>query len=348
MADYPLYNLKNRAGFTVSILPLGASIQKITVTLKKGREIPLALSFPEIRPYRELVCYAGATLGPNAGRIKNASLPVLGKNYPLSENDNGSQLHGGRHNLSSILWNVDSVTCDSDCASVLLSASQEDGVDGYPGRRRYQVQYTFTESGYLTINYTAWTDQPTYINLSNHTYWNLSGDFSRPALGHELAIYGDRVCINDENHLPVDIIPTYGTSFDFQSPRSLAFAIDSASDPVSKRQLQIGRGYNHAWLLQKPDFSQKTECSPSCFLRDPVSGRGVRLFTDAPGIVLYSGGYLPGNLLLLGGQRSVPSCAIALEAQDLPDTVHFLPDFCQLTLPQKPFQRTIQYQMLLP
>lgn len=154
-----------------------------------GQEIPLALSFADIRPYETTVCYAGATLGPNAGRLRGARLPILGKEYVLSENENGSQLHGGRHNLSSILWNVDSVTDHVDsvtgakmASSILLSAAQPDGLDGYLGNRRYQVRYTLADPGILTMEYTAWTDVPTYINLSNHTYWNLSGDFTKPAL----------------------------------------------------------------------------------------------------------------------------------------------------------------------
>lgn len=347
---YPLYDLISASGLTVSILPLGASLQKISITGTDGTELPIALSFWDIQPYEDLVCYAGATLGPNAGRIRDARLPILGTEHLLSRNDNGSQLHGGCHSLSSILWNVDAVMCMEDTASVLLSCKQPDGLDGYPGNRRYQVRYTFTEPGELTIEQDAWTDQTTYVNLSNHTYWNLSGDFTQPALHQELLIHADQVCINDENHLPVSLIPVTDTAFDFRKQRSLCSAIQAASDPISLKQLQTGRGYNHGFLL-KPFASHDpkptdTGLTPACTLKDPGSQRTVRLLTDAPALVLYSGGYLPDGILLMNEQHSVPSCAVALEAQDLPDTLHLLPNSCRLTSPDKPFHRIIQFHIL--
>lgn len=345
----PLYDLVSASGLTVSILPLGASVQKISVTDPDGREIPIALGFPDLQSYQKPVCYAGATLGPNAGRIRNARLSIQKKEYLLSQNDNGSQLHGGCHNVSSMFWNTDSVSCIDNTASVLLSCEQPDGLDGYPGNRRYQIRYTLTEQGFLTIEQTAWTDRPTYVNLSNHTYWNLSGDFTRPALHQELLIHAKQVCVNDEYHLPVSIIPVTGTAFDFQKPRSLQSALRSASDSVSIPQLRIGKGYNHGYLLRKASEYREeppdTEPAPACSLHDPVSKRTVRLLTDAPALVLYSGGYLPEGLSLLGGQRSVPSCAVALEAQDLPDTPHLLPSLFRLTLPERPFHRIIQYHI---
>ena len=369
--SYPLYDLISESGLTVSILPLGASIQKISVTDPDGQKLPIALGFPDIQPYKELVCYAGATLGPNAGRIRNACLPILGAEYLLSRNDNGSQLHGGCHNLSSMLWNVDSVTCTDDAASVLLSCEQPNGLDGYPGNRRYQIRYTLTEQGQLTAEQEAWTDRETYVNLSNHTYWNLSGDFEKSALHQELLIHAAQVCVNDENHLPVSLIPVEDTAFDFRKQRSLSSAIGTSSDPVSLKQLQIGRGYNQGYLLQKSSTCHAAQTAtvdtglattafepaasrsaaavpgltPACILQDPDSKRTVRLLTDAPAVVLYSGGYLPDGLLLLNGQRSVPSCAIALEAQDLPDALHLLPSSCLLTLPEKPFHRIIRYEI---
>lgn len=347
---YPLYDLISASGLTVSILPLGASIQKISVTDTDGKELPIALSFLGIQPYEDLVCYAGATLGPNAGRIRDARLPVPGTEHLLSRNDNGGQLHGGCHSLSSMLWNVDAVMCMEDTASVLLSCEQPDGLDGYPGNRRYQVRYTFTEPGELTIEQDAWTDQTTYVNLSNHTYWNLSGDFTQPALHQELLIHADQVCINDENHLPVSLIPVTDTAFDFRKQRSLCSAIQAASDPISLKQLQTGRGYNHGFLL-KPSASHDpqptdTGLTPACTLKDPDSQRTVRLLTDAPALVLYSGGYLPDGILLMNEQHSVPSCAVALEAQDLPDTPHLLPNSCRLASPDKPFHRIIQFHIL--
>lgn len=348
----PVYHMTTKYGLLISILPIGASIQKIAFIMEDGRELSIALSFPSASAYEELLCYAGATLGPNAGRIGNARLTIQNTEYLLSQNDNSHQLHGGIHNLSAMVWDVTSFDCTDDTASIRLSASQPDGMDGYPGHRNYQVCYTLTEQGILTIEYSAWTDQPTYINLSNHTYWNLSGDFTMPALNQELTIYADRVCTNDKEHIPIDFISVSNTAFDFRVKRSLDSAIHSSTDPVSTEQLQIGRGYNHAYLLNSCDSNapqnvrSAIKLQPACLLHDPASKRSVKLLTDAPAMVLYSGGYLPSGVPLSNGQYSVLSCAVALEAQDLPDCMHLLPSSFHLTLPDEPFHRTIQYQIL--
>lgn len=341
--SYPVYDLISASGLTLSILPLGASIQKISVR-DQGREIPLALGFPQAGPYEELLCYAGATLGPNAGRIRDARLTIQETVFRLSRNDESGQLHGGFQNLSSLLWNVDGVLCLDHSAAIRLSLSQPDGLDGYPGNRHYEACYTLTDDDQITILYTASTDCPTYVNLSNHTYWNLTGDFTRPALGQELTIRADQVCVNDRVHLPADTIPVSGTAFDFRSPRTLSSALGPASSLTDLEQIRIAQGYNHAYLL--PPSNAGGPAAPVCTLRDPGSGRTLQMFTDAPSVVLYSGGFLPEGLSLSCGQRSVPSCAIALEAQYPPDGPHLFPDLSPLTLPEKPFRRLIQYRIL--
>ena len=170
---YPLYTMKGDGGLTVSVLALGGALQKIAISDENGQERPLALGFPYPEPYESLVCYAGATLAPNAGRIRGGRLCLPGVEYALVPNDGPNQLHGG--------------------ASLVLRAAQPDGLDGWPGNRAYQARYTLSDDNRLTIEYEARTDRPTYFNLSNHTYWNLSGDFTRPALGQELTVEADRV-----------------------------------------------------------------------------------------------------------------------------------------------------------
>lgn len=341
---YPIYDIITKSGFLLSILPLGAAIQKIAFSDRDGKEVCIALGFSSAEAYEDCICYAGATLGPNAGRIQNALLPLPKNTYQLSKNDRQHQLHGGTNNLSAQLWKVEDITCKKESASLLLSAFQPDRLDGYPGNRHYQICYTLTEDCRIIINYTAWTDKPTYINLSNHTYWNLTGDFSRPADNQELMIRSSRFCKNNEHHLPQGLFPVHQTAFDFSSPKTLQNAMASASDKESQRQLTIGKGYNHAFLLDKVPALDKHH--PACLLRDSATNRRLELSTDAPAVVLYSGGYLPEGLPLVNGQLSSPSCAIALEAQDLPDMVHLCPATCSFTLPGHPFYRTIQYQFL--
>lgn len=340
---YPLYTMKGCSGLTASFLPLGAVLQKIAFPGENGQELSLALGFPALEPYASLTCYAGAVLGPNAGRIRGRRLSLPEAEYTLSLNEGGNQLHGGGHNLSSQLWTVEDFACDGDAASILLCASQPHGLDGWPGNRSYRVRYTLLDENRLTVEYEAQTDRPTYFNLSSHAYWNLSGKFDRPALGQELTIYASLVCVNDGEHLPVDIIPVNGTAFDFRQGQTIESAIRAACDPVSREQLGIARGFNHAYLLDgEPGLKR------ACVLGDRRRGRWMELWTDAPAIVLYSGGFLPAGLEVNGGQRSVPSCAVALEAQDLPDCSHLAPACFRPTLPGEVWRRVIQYRFHLP
>jgi len=340
---YPLYTMKGHNGLTASILPLGGTIQKIAVLDEAGQEIPLALGFSKPGPYESLVCYAGAALGPNAGRIRRGRLSLPGEESALAPNDGANQLHGGSHSLSSQLWELEDFACNGDSASLLLSASQPHGLDGWPGNRSYRVRYTLTDEGCFTIEYEAQTDRPTYFNLSNHTYWDLTGRFDRSALSQELTLHASRFCVNDAEHLPVGLMPVDGTAFDFRLGHTLDFALRSARDTVSKEQLAIARGFNHAYLLDGGPGLKS-----ACLLRDSVSGRGMELLTDAPGIVFYSGGFLPEGLELNDGRSSAPSCAVALEAQDLPDCSRLRPAAFRPTFPGEIYRRVIQYRLHLP
>lgn len=349
---YTVYDMSTSLGMTVSVTALGAAILQIAIRDESGREQPITLGFENMEPYESCICYAGATLGPNAGRIGEALLPVGPQICRLSKNDGKNQLHGGINNLSVQLWQVTSVASGLESASILLSAVQPDGLDGYPGNRIYQVKYTLEDTNWLTIEYTAVTDAPTYINMSNHTYWNLSGDFSVSGLEQEVQIFANNVCINNKDHLPADVIPAADSVFDFRSPRQLLSLIRSGKSPVCKEQLSIGRGYNNAYILNRnqsfrPLRSAKrpAEIHKAGILRDRRTGRTLKVMTDAPALVLYSGGFLPPGMALCGGASSSASCAIALEAQDIPDVMHLLPGNYRLTTPEQPFFRTIRYHI---
>ncbi len=348
--SHTLYDITTNLGLTVSILDLGTS------KLKKANVTPdrtpcyIALGSPELSFYENCSCYAGATLAPNAGRIRGSHLPVNGEDFKLSANDQKNQLHGGSHNLSAALWDTDSVTCTHDTATVTLSAFQPDGTDGYPGNRRYQVRYYLEDTNWLTVEYSAWTDRPTYINMSGHTYWNLTGDFTKPCTGQVLTIFSNNVCINDAEHLPVDIIPVAGTVFDFRDGKPLQTA--GLAD-FESRQLEIACGYNHAFLLNRSqpfrtlrNIRRPQLLKRAAVLTDPDSGHTMKMLTDAPALVLYSGGFLPDEIKLHGGQLSCASCAVALEAQDVPDVMHLIPGSCVLTTPEHPFHRVIRYHVI--
>lgn len=350
---YEVYDVMTNAGMMVTLSPLGASIQKIAIKSEDGDETLIALSFAEQISGGDCICYAGATLGPNAGRIRNSCISIEGHDYPLAANESSNQLHGGPHNLSQILWRTDSVEQATDFVRITFSTFQPHGEDGYPGNRSYKAIYTLDDTNWLTVQYKATTDRTTYINLSNHTYWNLSGDFTRDALSQELTLFSNNVGLLDVDHLPVNICPVCNTPFNFQKGLSLAQAMKTHMNPLFQEQFLRERGFNHPFLLKKArprrtlrSVRQIPMLQKACVLKDPVSGRTMQMMTSAPVLVVYSGGFLPENLLLANGQLSVPSCAIALEAQDFPDVMHTLPSAWRLTSAGEEYQRVIRFHVV--
>ena len=357
------FDILTSSGLKLSLFSIGASIQKIAfkqmdpsgIYPKNGPELPITLSSTDPQFYRVCPCYAGATLAPNAGRISSSSMRIGQELVSLSPNEGPHQLHGGPHNLSRMNWDTEFVRQDYDSVSIGFSSFLSDNVDGYPGNRTFHTEYTLDDSGWLTIRYHAVTDRPTYINMSNHTYWNLSGDFSRSALDQKLRIFANNVCLNNEEHIPEGFLPVTRTPFDFQKGASLQNRLeflprDEALRTACRRQISIARGYNHAFILNRNQESRSFRSFPrpvskACVLESPDSAHSITLYTDAPTLVLYSGGFLDSSMQFSNGSSSCPSCAIALEAQDLPDSPHFLADHFTLTTPEHPFERMIRIQI---
>ncbi|NWO21280.1 galactose mutarotase [Oribacterium sp. oral taxon 102] len=339
------------SGLLVMLSTLGAAIQKIAIPLPNTVSAyrDLTLCYPDDEQLLSSGSYAGRTLAPNAGRIRDARLPIDGRSLPLLPNEGQHQLHGGAHNLSLTDWRVKEVEEALDHVEVCFEAFQPDGLDGYPGNRSYQVRYRIEDTNWILIRYTAVSDKPTYINMSNHCYWNLRGitenaGVDGDALMQELEICANAVVLNDSCNIPQDIVPVAGTAFDFRSPVTLHRRLRPAvpHNERTKRQLSIGRGYNNAFLLTCPDLRRRLRgislpysLKKACVLRDPLSGLQMTMMTDSPALVLYSGGFL-----------HPPSSAIALEAQDIPDIGNLMPERMLLTAPEHPFHREIRFHIV--
>ena len=329
------YEIKSKHQMEVHILSLGASLYEIKFpsSLDDGDNVLLTLEHPE--DYLQNTLYTGASLGPVAGRIANAKLPIENAIYQLSQNDGLHNLHGGYHNISFMNWSEDSFIVEDGCAFLTLSCTLSDGQDGYPGNRKITVTYSFMEDHTLSIHYEAISDKHTYFNLSNHSYFNLDGNYHTSGLLQKLYSPANYYTYNNSEHICLGMKPVDDTPFDFRSTRS--FQDYKASYPKNE-QLLTSKGYNHSLVLS----TESTPCIKHALtLSNAKETRSMELFTDAPCIVIYSGGYINDTTMLKGSIKGIPSCAIALEAQDLPNSPWVNEFSYQITKPWEIYERNI-------
>lgn len=329
-----LYCLENSSHIRVGLMNFGATVIFVEAPDKKRNIQNIALSLERFQDYSTGGTYAGETLGPVAGRIRNGVLPIEGTDYHLPQNEAENTLHGGPENLSRSYWDVSETFCEGGRAGVVFEQHRCEGEDGFPGNRTFSVRYTLSEDNTLKISYRVSTDRTTWINLSSHLYWNLTGDFTVPADSQHLRICADQVIFNDGMHLPSSCANVAGTPFDFRRPCSVA---EAAGRNTLHPQLLNALGYNNAYLL-----NQRTGSAAE--LVDPASGRIVEIDTDYPSLVFYSGGYL-GDVGYTHDHRKIAaSGAYALEAQYLPDAPNFQRDGVPFLKPGETYQKYISFR----
>ncbi len=304
--DQPVteYTMTNESGMLVSILNYGGTVTKLMVPDKNGEMGDVVLGFDSFDGYlQKNDPFFGALVGRYANRIANAKFTLDGKTYTLAANDNGNSLHGGNKGFDKVLWSAEKLS-DS---SLKLTYLSKDSEEGFPGNLNAQVIYTLSSDNSLKIDYTATTDKPTPVNLTNHCYFNLSA-------GEDSSILNEQLELNAGKYTPVDdkLIPTgkiedvKGTPMDFTSPKTIGKDID-----------MVKGGYDHNWVLNKAGNGLERAAS----VYDPGSGRYVEVFTTQPGIQFYTGNFLGGNLLYTkSGQRYVKHGALCLETQHFPDS----------------------------
>ena len=292
------------------IAAYGATLVSLRTPDRDGAMADVVLGFDNLSGYLGEQPYLGATIGRVAGRIPRARFTLDGAEYGLAANDGRNTLHGGRRGFDKHVWTAGPFETPN-AAGVALRRISPDGEEGFPGNLDVSVTYTLTPGGTLSVEYAATTDAPTPVALTNHSYFNLSGDARRDVLGHVLTVDADRF-------LPVDagLIPTgerravVRTPFDFGRPHALGARIAS-DDP----QLAFGRGYDHAFVLALvgPDtfhFAARLE--------DPASGRTMEVWTTEPALQFYAGGQLDGSVVGRGGVAYHKHAGVALETQPVP------------------------------
>ncbi len=304
------YTLTNKNGMKVEVINFGGIITSLTAPDRNGKYEDVVLGFTKPEGYfNGNPYYFGALIGRYGNRIANAKFSLEGKAYEIDKNDGLNSLHGGKEGFHTRFWNIEAVQ-DAKFPTLKLSYTSADGEEGYPGKLTTTVFYTLTDENALEISYEAETDKPTVVNLTQHSYFNLSGNFTKTITDHELQI-------NADHFLPVNetLIPTgeqkavKGTPFDFTISKSIGKDISADDD-----QLKKGKGYDHNWILNGKGLRSIAK------VYHQGTGRLMEVFTDEPGVQFYSGNFLDGKFDTKTGGKNEFRTGFCLETQHFPDS----------------------------
>ena len=306
-----LYSLKGSDGMEVAITNYGGRIVSLQVPDREGNLRDVVLGFDSIQSYlpENNQTDFGAAIGRYANRIDHGRLVIDGDSIQLPVNNFGHTLHGGPDGWQ---YKVYTATQPND-STLVLTLDSPDGDNGFPGNLKATVTYTALPGNKLDIAYSATTDKATVINMTNHSYFNLSGDATKPITDNILYVYASGYTPVDSTYMTTgEILPVTGTPMDFTQPRRVGDDIDKF-DFV---QLKNGNGYDHNWVLDSKGDIEKIAAT----LFSPESGIGLSVYTDEPGIQVYSGNFLDGTVTGKGGTVYNQRTGICLETQHYPDS----------------------------
>ena len=309
--DVDQFILSNNNGMEIRIITYGGIITSWTAPDKNGDYKDIVLGYNTLAEYEAETPYFGALIGRYGNRIAKGKFSLDNQEYTLAVNNGVNHLHGGLKGFDKVIWDAKTIVSDST-VSLELSYLSKDMEEGYPGNLETKVTYTLNNKDELSVNYEATTDKPTIVNLTQHSYFNLTADFNQDILGHELVI-------NADSFLPVDntLIPTgefrdvTATPFDFKTSKAIGTHIDNENI-----QLKNGLGYDHCWVLNDQNTGVRFVASAY----EPVSGRLLEVFSDEPGIQFYSGNFLDGTLPSKNKGVYQHRTGFCLETQHYPDS----------------------------
>lgn len=306
-----LFTLANKNGMVVKITNYGGIITSILMPDKQGKMTDVVLGFDNLESYTKEHPYFGAVIGRYGNRIKKGKFTLGGREFTLAVNNGPNHLHGGMQGFDKVLWNVQAVP-DVDKAAIRLTYTSKDMEEGYPGNLEVVVDYELNNKNELSIRYRANTDKRTIVNLTNHSYFNLSGAGNGDILDHRLMINADRFTPVDATLIPTgEIRPVENSPFDFRSLKAIGRHINKKTE-----QMRFGGGYDHNFVLNKKGKSMKLAAK----VADPESGRKLAVYTSEPGIQFYSGNFLDGSLTGKNGGNYQFRHGFCLETQHFPDS----------------------------
>ena len=309
----PAVTLTNGNGISATIIALGATLQSVVMPDRDGKKADVALGYDNLSDYIDQPQYFGSTVGRFANRLAGGRFKLDGKTWQTPINNGANALHGGTLGFDKVLWDVTSVK-SGPTASVTLRYVSPDGDQGYPGTMTVDAIYSLDENDDLRIEYVATTDRPTIANITNHAYWNLSGEGSaNGAMGHVVTIPAESYLPTDSGAIPTgEYRPVAGTVFDFRKPTAIGERVRDASD----EQIVFGRGYDHNWVI-----GRKVTADQHLMARveDPASGRGFELWSNQPGLQMYSGNFFDATSHGKSKKIYRMGDALVMEPQIFPD-----------------------------
>lgn len=305
------FQLANSRGTVVRAIALGAAIRAIETADRSGRPGDIVLGFDDLAGYRSSSAYVGAVVGRYANRIAHGRFTVDGVQYQLARNNGPNALHGGLVGFDQVVWDAERIRT-ADGPGLAFRHRSPDGTEGYPGTLDVRVSYVLTEADRLLIDYHATTDRATPVNLTQHTFFNLTGDASRDITGHLLEIDAERYTPVDPTLIPLGTLePVAGTPFDFRRPTAIGARIDAPDE-----QLQRGAGYDHNFVVNGPAGRLRRAAR----VVEPERGRTLEVWSTEPGLHLYTGNFLDGTLRGKQGRVYQRRWGFCLETQHFPDS----------------------------
>lgn len=301
-----LFELRNSHGNTIKLTNYGAIIVSVEVPDREGQLANVTLGYDNLDGYLERHPYFGSTVGRFCNRIANGQFELEGKTYRLAVNNGPNHLHGGEVGFDRLIWNAEPFEAP-DHQGVRFSVISPDGQEGYPGELQVEAEYRWNDQNELSYKFTASSDAPTVLNLTNHAYWNLSGAGNGTIHDHHVRLNCDHFLTVDEHLIPTgQVTPVAGTDLDFTDWHSLGERLDQFAET---------KGYDHCYVVNGESGSELRLCGVA---KDPSSGRTMEVLTTQPGMQLYTGNHLGGGY--------EPYAGFCMETQHYPDSPN-QPDF---------------------
>ncbi|HMV11151.1 MAG TPA: aldose epimerase family protein [Cyclobacteriaceae bacterium] len=301
------YTLTNKNGVSLSVINYGGIITRLVTPDRSGVQEDIVLGYDSLAGYLKTTPYFGAIVGRYGNRIANGKFTLDGQTYSLAQNNNGQHLHGGVKGFDKVFWNIQ----EAGRGKLKLTYLSKDMEEGYPGNLNVEVTYELTDDNELKIAYTATTDKKTVVNLTHHSYFNLTGNVKRDILDHEAALYSDKFVPVTKVLIPTgELKDVAGTPFDFRKATAIGLRTNDKD-----QQLEFAGGYDHCWVLSSSDSIKH-----AATVYEPASGRVLDVYTTEPGIQFYCGNFLDGSITGKRGVVYKHRFGFCLETEHFPDS----------------------------